>query len=88
MSFIEYYIIFALTTSIFSLIDIFIPVLSEAIADNIKNVLTENPKLSCFVYFCLIVITAPLVILPMIVPSMNDRYRDSIAKIIKEQEKF
>lgn len=86
MSFSEYYIIFALTTAIFSLIDIFIPVLREASTDNIENVLTENPKLSCFVYFCLIVLTAPLVIIPMIVPSMNYRYRDSIAKVIKEQQ--
>jgi len=86
MSFIEYYIIFALTTSIFSLIDVFMPVLSEARADNIENVLTENPKLSCFVYFCLTVLTAPLIIIPMLVPSMNYRYRDSIAKIIKEQQ--
>lgn len=86
MSFIEYYIIFALTTSIFSLIDVFIPVLMEARENSIENVLTENPKLSCFVYFCLIILTAPLVVIPMVVPSMNYRYRDSIAKIIKEQQ--
>ena len=88
MSFIEYYILFALTTSIFSLIDVFIPVLNEARADNIKNVLTENPKLSCFVYFCLSILIAPFIIVPMLVPSMNYRFRDSIAKIINEQEKI
>lgn len=85
MSFIEYYIIFALTTSIFALIDVFIPLLNEVRADEVVNVLTENPKLSCLVYFCLTTLTAPFVILPMIIPSMNVRFRESMAKIIREQ---
>lgn len=85
MSFIEYYIIFALTTSIFALIDVFIPLLNEVRADQVVNVLTENPKLSCLVYFCLTTLTAPFVILPMIIPSMNVRFRESMAKIIREQ---
>lgn len=88
MSFIEYYIIFALTTSIFALIDVFIPLLNEVRNDNIINVLTENPKLSCVVYFCLTAIVAPFVILPIIVPSMNARFRESIDKVIREQEKI
>lgn len=85
MSFIEYYIIFALTTSIFALIDVFIPLLNEVRADEVVNVLTENPKLSCLVYFCLTTLTAPFVILPMLIPSMNVRFRESMAKIIREQ---
>jgi len=85
MSFIEYYIIFALATSIFALIDVFIPVLAEVRTEEVVNVLTENPKLSCFVYFCLTALMAPFVIIPMLVPSMNIRFRKSMYKVVREQ---
>jgi uncharacterized membrane protein YdjX (TVP38/TMEM64 family) len=84
MGFIEYYIIFALTTSIFALIDVFIPILNEVRADEVSNVLTENPKLSCFVYFCITTIVAPFVVLPIVIPSMNVRFREAMAKVIRE----
>lgn len=84
----EYYIIFALATAIFALIDIFIPVLREARDFGIKNVLTENPKLSYFVYFCITAIIAPMVVLPILVPSMNVRFRASLATMVNEQEEI
>lgn len=86
MTFVEYYIIFALTTAIFALIDVFIPVLREVKNFGISNVLTENPKLSCLVYFCLTTLIAPFIILPTIVPSMNVRFRESMLRIVSEQE--
>ena len=85
MSFIEYYIIFALTTSIFALFDVFIPVLAEATEAGVSNVLIQNPKLSCFVYFCLTTIIAPLVFLPILVPSMSVRFRESMLRVVSEQ---
>jgi len=88
MSFIELYIIFALATSIFALIDVFIPLLSEVRGEGTANVLTQNPLLSCCVYFCLALISAPLLILPLVVPSMNVRFRESMYKVISEQEKI
>lgn len=84
----EYYIVFALTTAIFALIDIFMPVLREARDFGVKNVLTENPKLSCFVYLCITAIIAPLVVLPVLVPSMNVRFRASLANMVNEQEEI
>lgn len=87
MGLIEYYLIFALTTSIFALIDVFIPTLNQAREDGVANVLTENPKLSVLVYFFLTTLIAPFVILPLIVPSMNTRFKNSLAKVINEQEK-
>ena len=88
MGLMEYYLIFALTTSIFAIIDVFTPLLSKAKADGVKNVLTENYKLSVFVYFILTVIMAPFIILPLLVPSMNIRFRDSLSKIINEAEEI
>jgi len=88
MGLIEYYLIFAFTTSIFALIDVFGPILSKAREDGISNVLTENPKLSILVYLCITTLIAPLVILPLLIPSMNARFRDSLATTVREQEKI
>lgn len=86
MGLIEYYLIFAITTSIFALIDVYVPTLKEAISKDVKNSLTANPKTSYVIYFIITAIIAPLVILPMLVPSMNERFRNSLSKIIHEQE--
>ena len=84
----EYYIIFALATGVFALIDVFIPVLREARDFGVKNVLTENPKLSYFIYFCISAIIAPMIVLPVLVPSMNARFRASLANLVNEQEEI
>ena len=84
----EYYIIFALATSIFALIDVFMPVLKEAKEFGVRNVLTENPKLSYFVYFCISTIIAPMLVIPLLVPSMNIRFRASLANLVNEQEEI
>lgn len=84
----EYYIIFALATSIFALIDVFMPVLREAQEFGVKNTLTENPKLSYFVYLCISTLIAPMLVLPLLVPSMNARFRASLANMVNEQEEI
>ncbi len=84
----EYYVIFALATSIFALIDVFMPVLKEAREFGVHNVLTENPKLSYFVYVCISAIIAPMLIMPLLVPSMNTRFRNSLATMVNEQEEI
>lgn len=86
MGLIEYYIIFALATSIFALIDIFYPALNAAKADGVVNSLTENPKLSYLIYLCITTIVAPLVIFPLLVPSLNERFRESISKTIYAED--
>jgi hypothetical protein len=85
MGLIEYYLIFALATSIMALIDVFLPTLNQARRDGISNVLTDNPKLSVFVYLVITTIIAPLILLPLLVPSMNTRFRNSLANTVREQ---
>lgn len=86
MGLIEYYIIFALATSLFALIDIYYPILKQAMSDGVLNALTLNPKLSCFVYVCITTIIAPLVFLPILIPSLNERFRDGITKTVYEPD--
>lgn len=85
MGLIEGYIIFALTTAIFAWLDVFGPLLSQARQDGVKNVLTENPKISVVVYLCISTVMAPFIIMPLIVPSMNTRFKDSLNRTIREQ---
>ena len=73
MGLIEYYAIFALATAIFSLVDIFMQVVKQAIEEGVENDFTLNPKLSYFVYFCINILIAPFVIIPLTVPSYNQR---------------
>jgi len=82
MGLIEYYLIFAFATSLFALIDIFYPTLKQAQAEGIDNTLTQNPKLSYFVYVCITTVIAPVVFLPLLVPSLNERFREGIAKTV------
>lgn len=86
MGLIEYYLIFCLTTAIVALIDVFGPALRTAQADGVKNVLTENPKLSMCVYLCITTIMAPFIILPLLVPSMHERFKTSLTQIIREED--
>lgn len=85
MGLIEFYLIFALTTSLIALIDIFIPAVQEAKADGITNVLTENCKTSYLVYFVISAILAPFIFLPVIIPSMHARFKTSLTKTIREE---
>lgn len=86
MGLIDYYLIFAITTAIFALVDVFGPALRDAQEDGINNILTQNPKLSMCVYLVLTVIMAPFIILPLLVPNMNERFRVSLTQIIREEE--
>jgi len=82
MGLIEYYFIFALATSLFALVDIFYPTLNRAKSEGVDNTLTQNPKLSYFIYVCITTIIAPLVFLPLLIPALNDRFREGIEKTV------
>ena len=86
MGLIEWYLLFAFTTAIMAAIDVFIPLLSEARSNGVANVLTTNFKLSIVVYLGISTLMAPLLIVPLLVPSMNERFKDALNKIISEQE--
>ena len=62
------------------------PVLREAKDSGVQNTLTMNPKLSYLIYVCISGIIAPLILLPLLVPSMNIRFRQSLADLVNEEE--
>jgi len=84
MTIFEWYLLIALTTSIYSMFDVYIPVMQKAIDNSVSNVLTNNFKLSCFIFFCITMVMTPFIILPLLVPSMNTRFRESLLKNISQ----
>lgn len=79
---IEYYIIFALATSIACCYEFFWPVIKEAQLLGIENEFTEYPKLSAFIYICISTIVAPVLVIPMIFTTSGEKFRNGLRNTI------
>ena len=84
MFFLGMYTLFAITTAIVSLLELLGPVISFRVK-NSKPV--EHVYLTYFVFFCIALLIAPLVFLSCIVPSMGERFRDTLEKGLFEEAK-
>lgn len=84
MGVIEWYAIFALTTGIMALVTVFNPILRKAQAQGVENPFTDNPLLTQVVYLAIATISAPILFLPLVVPSMNARFVVALEKSILE----
>lgn len=84
MSVLEFYILFCITTSITSILDIFWPVISLAKKDGIKNEVTESPVFSTIVFFLINTIIAPLLFFVIIVPSLNEQATRGLSKALRD----
>jgi len=74
MDLIGYYLLFAFSASLTSCYVWFWPILQKAKAQSIQNSLTESPALGILVYVVITALVAPLVVLPLLVPSMGDSF--------------
>jgi hypothetical protein len=86
MSFIEWYIIFSLSTGLFAWLDILYPTIKHARGLGIRNTFTSNVKLTALVYITISTIVAPFIIIPILVPHMNTKFRDSMSKVVFEDK--
>lgn len=86
MSFIEGYIIFAFSTAITACYLWFSPLVAEARSKNIKNSFTNSPKLSIVVYILVTAIISPLLVLPILVPSIGEAFERGLRKEILVDE--
>ena len=84
MSVLEFYILFCITTSITSILDIFWPVISLAKKDGVKNEVTESPVFSTIVFFLINTIIAPLLFFVIIVPSLNEQATRGLSKALRD----
>jgi hypothetical protein len=74
MELIGYYLLFALSASLTSCYVWYWPLLQKAKAQNIVNTLTLNPVLGLVVYTGVTALVAPIIVLPLLIPSMNDSF--------------
>lgn len=79
------YIIFAAATASSALYEIYWPLLKGARALGIVNELTASPKLSCFVFWCIQFIIAPVVIVVIFIPSLSDAAIAGLRKVIESE---
>ena len=86
MGVIEYYIIFALATAIAACYEFLIPLINEARDEGVKNSLTTNKWLSCFIYISISAIVAPFLIIPVLFPGPAKSFREGLAKIVFEED--
>lgn len=72
------YLLFAFTTAIVSVYELYYPVLDIFRLSHPENNVSENFKLSLFIFALITLVVAPFVFPACIIPSMGARFRDSI----------
>lgn len=86
MGIIEYYLLFALSTSITSWYIWYLPLVRKAKESDIKNQFTEYNKLSSVVYIAVSAIIAPALVLPLVSASFAENFERGLAKEILKNE--
>lgn len=86
MELIELYVIFATATAIIALFTFYIPLVKEARANGVSNVLTESMLLSSLIFFFVTVVLAPFVFPATIIPSQADQFRAGLKRAINRPE--
>lgn len=79
---IEYYFIFAVATALSCCYEFFWPAIKEAQLLGIQNEFTEYPKLSAFIYICISALIAPVLVIPLVLTSSGERFRNGLRNTI------
>jgi hypothetical protein len=86
MGIIEYYLLFAFSTSITACYIWFYPLLQKARHNNVENGFTKNPKLSIVVYILVSTVVAPLLVLPLLFTKYAEAFERGLSKEILKQD--
>lgn len=86
MGLIEYYLLFAFSTSITACYLWFWPLLQKAKEQNIKNSFTGYPILSTLIYVFISAFIAPLLIMPLLSNNMAQKFEHGLSKEILKQD--
>ena len=86
MGLIEYYLLFAFSTSITACYLWFWPLLQKAKSQDIKNSFTDNPILSSIIYIFISAVIAPLLLMPLFSNDMAEKFELGLSKEILKQE--
>ena len=86
MGLIEYYLLFAFSSSITTCYLWFWPLLQKARQENIKNSFTEYPILSVLVYTLVSTLVAPLIIYPILSDKAGKSWERGLSKEIFKED--
>lgn len=86
MAIIEYYLIFSITTALVSLFGFYLPVLKEAKARGVNNVLTSSPILGSLIYLAVTTVLAPFVFPATILPAQGQMFRVGLERAVYKSD--
>ena len=86
MEIIEIYLLFAITTGIASCLLFLAPTISAAKEMEIQNSFTENTWISYFIYTIITAFFAPFTVLPIFIPSFDERFRTGLERSVFESQ--
>lgn len=86
MGLIEYYLLFAFSTSITACYLWFWPLLQKAKSQNITNSFTDYPFLSTLIYIFISAFIAPVLIMPLLSNNMAEKFERGLSKEILKQD--
>jgi preprotein translocase subunit SecG len=86
MGLIEYYVLFAFSTSITACYLWFWPLLQKARSQNITNSFTGYPVLSTLIYIFISAFIAPILIMPLLSNNMAEKFEHGLSKEILKQD--
>jgi hypothetical protein len=86
MGLIEYYLLFAFSTSITACYLWYWPLLRKAKLENIKNSFTDNPILSSIIYIFVSAFIAPVLLMPLFSDEMAKKFEHGLSKEILKQD--
>jgi hypothetical protein len=84
MDLIGWYVLFAVTTSLTFMYEVFSPVMQQLEIVKPDDNMVEYKFISYFVYFLLGALIAPLLLPVCLIPSFSDRFRKTLLKTILE----
>lgn len=78
MDLIGWYVLFAVTTSLTFMYEVFSPVMKQLEIVNSEDNMVQSKGLSYAVYFLIGVLIAPLLLPVCLIPSFSDRFRKTL----------
>lgn len=84
MEVLMWYVLFATTTSLAAMYELFIPVIRELRSIQPKNNAVEYSWITYSVFFLLTLVLAPLVLPSCLIPSFGERFKKSLLSSLSE----
>lgn len=86
MVLIQFYAVFAIATALTALFGVFLPVLQEARAKGLSNVLIDSPILASVIFVGVTLVLAPFVVSSLIFPHHAELFRTGLQRAVEKPD--